>query len=115
MTSGNSALEMRRYGLVRSALITYGAAALGYFVVRHLHNDTVPALGGIFSAQAATFIGLATQVALLVGRMLIKRHAADPETAIKGYYVVELIGDGITVFLFSLATIGALLRFPGDN
>ena len=46
--------------------------------------------------------------------VLIKRHAADPETAIKGYYVVELIGDGVTVFLFSLATVGAFLRFPGD-
>ena len=105
---------MRRHGVVRSVLITYGTAASGYFVARHLHAETVPALGGIFSAYAATLIGLATQIALLIGRMLIKRHAADPETAIKGYYVVELIGDGVTVFLFALATFGALLRFPGD-
>ncbi len=114
MKTENGAQQMRRYGLVRSALITYGVAAFSYFFSRYLHDDTVPALGGIFSAHAATLIGLATQIALLIGRMLIKRHAGDPETALKGYYVVELIGDGVTVFLFSLATLGALLRFPGD-
>jgi len=110
----NSAQQMRRYGLVRSALITYGVAAFSYFFSRYLHDDTVPALGGVFSAHAATFIGLVTQIALLIGRMSIRRHAGDPDTALKGYYVVELIGDGVTVFLFSLATLGALLRFPGD-
>jgi len=105
---------MRRSGLLRSALITYGVAAFSYFFSRYLRQDGVPALGGFFSAHAATLIGLAAQIALLVGRMLIKRHAGDPETALKGYYVVELIGDGVTAFLFSLATLGALLRYPGD-
>jgi len=112
--TGNGAQQMRRAGLLRSALITYGVAAFGYFFSRYLHEDAVPALGGFFSAHAATLIGLAAQFGLLIGRMLIKRHAGDPETALKGYYVVELIGDGVTVFLFSLATLGALLRYPGD-
>lgn len=114
MKAGNGAREMRRHGLMRSALITYGVAAFGYFFSRHLRDDSVSALGGLFSAHSATLIGLALQLLLLIGRLLIKRHATDPETAIKGYYVVELIGDGVTVFLFALATLGALLRFPGD-
>lgn len=114
MAGMKSALSMRRHGLIRSAFITYGVAAFGYFFSRYLREDTVPALGGWVSAHAATLIGLTLQVALLIGRMLIKRHATDPVTAIKGYYVVELIGDGITVFLFALATLGAIVRFPGD-
>ena len=55
MTTGNSALQMRRYRLIRSALITYGAAAFSYFFSRYLRDDTLPALGGILSAHAATF------------------------------------------------------------
>jgi hypothetical protein len=114
MNSASDARKMRRQGLMRSALITYGVAAFGYFFSRYLHDESVPALGGVVSAHAAALIGLALQLALLAGRLLIKRHAADPEVAIKGYYVIEVIGDGVTVFLFALATFGALLRYPGD-
>ena len=114
MRGAKSALEMRRQGLMRSALITYGVAASSYFLSRYLRDATVPALGGMFSAHGATLMGLATQLALLIGRMSIKRHAGDPETALRGYYVIELIGDGVTVFLFALATLGAIIRFPGD-
>ena len=49
---------------------------------------------------------------LIVTRALIKRTVADQALAAQVSFIAELIGDGITVLLFALGTLGAIVHAP---
>ncbi|HZF15010.1 MAG TPA: hypothetical protein VE046_03610 [Steroidobacteraceae bacterium] len=98
----------RRSGLVRGAIITYGIAAFGFLFA----NGRLGAPGVFGSPRSYVIAGLVLQFALLAAHWLIKRRAADQETMLRAYIVLEVIGDGVTVFLFALATLGAILPNP---
>ena len=68
--------------------------------------------GGAFTAPGLLLSGLAVQIALLIVRIAIRRHVADPAMAAQGLRVLELVGDGATVLLFAVGTLGAILRAP---
>lgn len=51
-------------------------------------------------------IGIAVQVLVVLARVLAKRYEIAPAAL----PVIELIADGITVFLFALATYQGILR-----
>jgi hypothetical protein len=50
----------------------------------------------------------------MVARALIERSVADRELATQTLTVVELIGDGATVLLFALSTLGAIIGVTND-
>jgi hypothetical protein len=54
--------------------------------------------------------GVAAQVAVIVVRMLIERRVSDPAIAGQALTVVELVGDGVTVALFAIATLGGIMQ-----
>ena len=106
-----SPLEQQRfYGVVRTTLITYGVALFTYLFTRHDSVAPSEALGGSVSAQALVLGGLGLQVLLFVVRLFIKRHAPDRASAVQGFVVLDLIGDGVTVLLFALGTFGAMMH-----
>lgn len=105
--------QQRRYGVVRTTLITYGVAAFTYLFTRH-DSGAPAALGDSVSAQVLVLCGLGLQVLLLALRMLIKRYAPDRDSAVQGFMVLELIGDGVTVLLFALGTFGAIMHGADD-
>jgi len=107
------AFEQRRsYGALRTALITYGAAAFTYLLTRPGSADEARAFG--VGGSASTFVlgGLVLQVLLVAARALIKRLATDRPIAAQAFMTLELIGDGVTVLLFALATPGAVTHVP---
>jgi len=104
-----SPLEQQRfYGVVRTTLITYGVAAFTYLFSQSTSSDPPQAFGGFASAQSVVLGGLGLQLLLLAARALIKRYAPDRDSAVQGFIVLELIGDGVTVLLFALGTLGAI-------
>jgi hypothetical protein len=66
------------------------------------------------SAQVLVLGGLGLQVLLFAVRVLIKRYAPDRSSAVQGFMVLELIGDGVTVLLFALGTFGAIMHGTDD-
>ena len=58
--------------------------------------------------------GLALQVLLIAARGLIKHKAPESEAAAQGLMVLELVADGITVFLFAWATLGAVIQVSSN-
>ena len=104
----------RRAGALRTALISYGVAAFTYLLVRPGSAGEAKAFG--FGGSAATFVlgGLALQVFLIVARLVIKRLATDRDVAAQLFVILELIGDGVTVLLFALATLGAINHMPEE-
>jgi len=110
-----SPLEQQRlYGVVRTTLITYGVAAFTYLFSQSHSGDSPQAFGGIASAQSVVLGGLGLQLLLLAARALIKRYAPDRDSAVQGFIVLELIGDGVTVLLFALGTLGAIMHGAGE-
>jgi len=104
-TAKRTPLEQQRvYGAVRTALIGYGAAAYAYFFFRAEPG----------SAHGLVLSGIALQLLLVLARALIKRYAPDRASATQGMLVLELAGDGVTVLLFALATLGAITKGLGD-
>ena len=102
--------QQRSYGVIRSALIGYGVAALTFLFSRS--SGLSSATGGETSGSAQTLVlgGLALQVLLIAARGLIKHKAPESEVAAQGLMVLELVADGITVFLFAWATLGAVIQ-----
>lgn len=114
MSTRRSALEQQRLvGVVRTTLITYGVAACTYFFARHPGSST-EGVDGMGLAQALALGGLALQLLLVVARLLIKRYGPDQTAVVEGYIILELIGDGVTVLLFALSTLGAIMSGAGD-
>ncbi|MBB6095576.1 hypothetical protein HNQ60_004466 [Povalibacter uvarum] len=101
----------RNSGLVRTALITYGVAGLSWLLSRSPLHQAAEGLGGFASARLLFFVGVAVQLVLLIARQLIKRHNADHDVATQALDIVDLIGDAVTVFVFALGTLGAVLDF----
>ncbi|MEO8186777.1 MAG: hypothetical protein ABI580_05360, partial [Burkholderiaceae bacterium] len=102
-----ASLSARRY---TAALIALVAVAIfgAYSVTAALGSAT----GGEASGSAHTLVlgGLALQVLLIAARALIKHKASESEAAAQGLMVLELVADGVTVFLFAWATLGAVIQ-----
>jgi hypothetical protein len=106
--------QQRSYGVIRSALISYGVAALTLLFSRS--SGLGSATGGEASSAAQTLVlgGLALQVLLIVAGALVKHRAPESETAAQALMVLELLADGVTVFLFAWATLGAIMQASGN-
>jgi hypothetical protein len=96
--------QLRRFGVVRTALIGYGIVAFGYLFAR-------PGPGPDDGTSSLTFVaaGIGLQLALLAAGVVVRRHAPDGATATRVMFVLELVADGITVLLFALATLRAVM------
>ena len=102
--------QQRTYGVVRSTLIGYGVAALTFLFSR----SSVFGVQTSSSAPTLVLAGLTLQVLLIAVRALIKHKAAESETATQGLMVLELVADGVTVFLFAWATLGTVIQASGN-
>lgn len=87
--------------VVRTVLIGYGTAALSVLLARSgLPQATLPV--GLVA------VGIGLQLVLVVARARIGKSRADASSATQTVAVLEILGDGITVLLFALATLGAV-------
>ena len=82
------------YGALRSALIGYGVLAFTFFP----------------PTRALMLWGVGVQIALMIARKLVERQVRDPAIAGQVLTLLELLGDGATVALFAIATLGGILR-----
>jgi hypothetical protein len=96
-------------GAIRTALIGYGIAAYTYLVAGP-GSGRAEAFGG--SALATSFLlsGIGLQILLILARFALNRFLPDRGLANQAMLVLELIADGITVFLFALATLGGIFH-----
>ena len=102
--------ESRRRALIRTTLIGYGVLAFAWLLSR---SGLEPqALGGFASAQSLFVMGLVVQIVLTIARWIIKYRVSDADAAAQTLSIIDLLGDGATVFLFALGTLGAVLHFP---
>jgi hypothetical protein len=60
--------------------------------------------------RALMLWGVGAQVAVILIRKLIERQIRDPAIADQALTLVELLGDGATVALFALATLGGIMQ-----
>jgi hypothetical protein len=111
MNTQRSPVEQQRlYGAVRTILISYGLAAFVFLSSLPGSGDE-PRLPGIAApAQGLVVLGLGAQMLLIVVRLLIKRLISDRTSVIQAFIIIELIGDGVTVMLFALGTLGAIMH-----
>jgi voltage-gated potassium channel Kch len=86
--------DMRRYAALRSALIGYGVVAFAFFP----------------PTRTLMLWGVGAQIAVVVLRKLIERQVRDPAMAGTALMVLEIVGDGVTVALFAIATLGGIMR-----
>ena len=86
--------EMRSVGALRSTLIGFGVLAFTFFP----------------PTRTLMLWGVGVQIALMIARKLIERQVRDPAIAAQALTVLELLGDGATVALFAIATLGGILR-----
>jgi hypothetical protein len=86
--------ETRSVRALRSTLIGFGVLAFTFFP----------------PTRTLMVWGVVAQVAVIVVRMLIERRVSDPAIAEQALTLVELIGDGITVALFAIATLGGIMQ-----
>jgi hypothetical protein len=54
--------------------------------------------------------GIGAQAAVILARKLIERRVRDPAIAGQALMLVELLGDGATVALFAIATLGGIMQ-----
>jgi hypothetical protein len=104
----------RVHGAIRTALITYGVAVFTYLFTRHDSGASAEVLGSGVSARFVVLGGIVLQLLLIAVRALIKRYAPDRSSAVQGFMILELIGDGVTVLLFALGTFGAIMHGTDD-
>jgi hypothetical protein len=90
--------QLRLGGPARSALIAYGIAAFA-FIVPQSHSGS----------RTMLIVGIAVQAIVLLVRLFAQRHGG--ESAPTAIAIVELIADGVTVFLFALATYMGILGY----
>ena len=106
--------QQRTYGVIRSALIGYGVAAFTYLFSRSGAFESANAAQASGFAQTLVLGGLALQVLLMIVRTLIRRRASESEVAAQGLMILELVADGVTVLLFAMATLGAVIQAGGN-
>jgi hypothetical protein len=104
--------QAARYTAVRTALIGYGTAAYSYLLARPEVGGEAKALATGVSAGAFVLSGVVLQILLVFARIAINRFASDRSIADRSLQILELIGDGVTVLLFALATLGAVVHAP---
>jgi hypothetical protein len=85
---------MQSFGALRSALIGYGVLAFTFFP----------------PTRTLMLWGVGVQIVLMIVRKLVERQVRDPAIAAQALTVMELLGDGATVALFGIATLGGILR-----
>jgi len=90
--------ETQRGRALRSALIGYGVLAFTFFP----------------PTRTLMLWGVGAQVAVIFARMLIERRVSDPAVAEHALTVVELLGDGVTVALFAIATLGGIMQLASQ-
>lgn len=93
-----------RYARVRTILIGHGVIAAGWLTPQPGHADNL--LG---SPHTLMLCGIALQIVLAIVHALLRRYVADDDVSSRSSSVVELIGDGVTVLLFALGTLGTIL------
>ena len=86
--------EIRSVGAVRSTLIGIGVLAFTFFP----------------PTRTLMLLGVCVQIAVMLGRMVIRHRLRDPATAAQALNVLELLGDGVTVALFAIATFGGIMQ-----
>ena len=86
--------EMRSYTALRSTLIGIGVAAFTFFP----------------PTRTLMLWGVGAQIAVIVLRKIIQRQIRDPAMAGTALMVLEIVGDGVTVALFAIATLGGIMR-----
>jgi hypothetical protein len=86
--------EVRRYGAIRSTLIGYGVLAFTFFP----------------PTRTLMLWGVGVQIAIIVAGKLIERRVRDRAIAAQALTLLELVGDGVTVALFAIATFGGIMR-----
>lgn len=96
------------YGAVRTVLIGYGVAAFSYLLMRTAPEASTESAGGNTWSLALVLGGMGLQLLRMAGRALGGRLVADRSAANKSLAISELVGDGITVLFFGLATFGAI-------
>lgn len=105
--------RLRLSGTIRSAVIAYGIGAFTLLLAR----DDGPTAGAPRQVLYMVLTGLGLQALLLVVRTLTARYerAAGLEVQLSplAVYLFELIADGVTVFLFALATYRGILQYAG--
>lgn len=106
--------QQRNYGVIRTLLISYGAAAYAFLPARPTLNGDSLLFGMTVSAHSLVLAGLGVQLSLVVARVLIKRYLSEPVYSAQALNIAELVGDGLTVLLFALGTIGGLIHVA-DN
>ncbi len=84
----------RSFGALRSTLIGYGVLAFAFFP----------------PTRTLMLWGVGAQIAVILARKLIERQVRDPAIAGQALTLVELLGDGATVALFALATLGGIMQ-----
>jgi hypothetical protein len=84
----------RSFGALRSTLIGYGVLAFTFFP----------------PSRSLMLWGVGSQVAVILARKLIERRVRDPAIAGQALMLVELLGDGATVALFAIATLGGIMQ-----
>ena len=78
---------------LRSALIGYGVLAFTFFP----------------PTRTLMLCGVVAQVAVIVARKLVERRVRNPAIASQALMLIELLGDGATVALFAIATLGGII------
>jgi hypothetical protein len=86
--------EIRSIGALRSTLIEIGVLAFTFFP----------------PTRTLMVWGVGAQIAVILASMLIKRRVSDPAIAGQALTILELFGDGVTVALFAMATLGGIMQ-----
>jgi hypothetical protein len=87
-------VRSRSYGALRSTLIGYGVLAFTFFP----------------PTRTLMLWGVGAQIAVILARKLVERQVRDPAIAAQALTLIELLGDGATVALFAIATLGGIMQ-----
>lgn len=106
--------KLRVGGTIRSAIIAYGIAAFTLLLARGGDGPTASAPRQVLYM---VLTGLGLQALLLAVRTLTARYertaGLEGQLSPLAVYLFELIADGVTVFLFALATYRGILQYAG--
>jgi hypothetical protein len=102
------------HGAIRTVLITFGVAAFTLLLSRHGFDAAPRALFTGAPAVGHMLVGVVVQVVLIIAHAIVKRLAPDSTTAAQGRFVVEIVGDGVTVLLFATGVLGATLHVASE-